>query len=172
MAGGWHSWFLSFSLLCHENLINNFCLFQESGVYNPGPVSQQHSNHHYATYQRQKTKKSLAEKIGRSLVDKLSPGQKEPRTGCRTHGPGPSQLVPTYVYPVQYGSPGYGNQQPGSHLHYPWEIYNGQIIEYHDLNFNASPVTSSCACQVRNQFSLPSNNFVVKIYCANYFIRS
>ena len=106
----------------------------------------------------------MAEKIGRSLVDKLSPGQKEPRTGCRTHGPGPSQLVPTYVYPVQYGSPGYGNQQPGSHLHYPWEIYNGQIIEYHDLNFNASPVPSSCACQVKMNFRYLEIIFVVKIW--------
>jgi hypothetical protein len=56
----------------------------------------------------------LAEKIGKTLVDKLSPGPKEPRVNsCKAHGP--SQLVPTYVYPVQqvpYGGPGYGNQVP------------------------------------------------------------
>ena len=77
------------------------------------------------------------------MVDKLSPGPKEPRTGCRQHGPNSPQLVPTYVYPVQYGSPGYGNQPSGSL--YPWEIYNGQIIEYHDLNFNSA--STPCACQ-------------------------
>ena len=79
----------------------------------------------------------------------MSPGPKEPRVnGCKAHGT--SQLVPTYVYPVQqvqYGSPGgYGAQPPGSPaLLYPWDYYGGQIIEYHDLNFSSGQ--SPCACQ-------------------------
>ena len=126
--------------------------FQESGIYGPPATSSHHHNQHHHTYQSQKTKKSLAEKIGRSLVDKLSPGQKESRTGCRAHGPSGSQqqLVPTYVYPVQYGGPvGYSShhQQSANSLHYPWEIYNGQIIEYHDLSYSPSAAQSPCACQ-------------------------
>jgi hypothetical protein len=116
-----------------------FCFFQESGIFGqPGPVS----SHHYQ--QRHKTKKSLAEKIGRSLVDKLSPGTPSRTSGCRAHGTS-SQIVPTYIYPVQYGSPGYGTPASGNGLVYPpWELYNGQIIEYHD--FGSGPSTP-CACQ-------------------------